>query len=61
MNDGTIEMNIKERLGYRGIEKPYADFDLSISNIILGNKCNNELIEELKVYLNANGIGYTNL
>lgn len=59
LNGGTIEMNIKERLGYKGIAKPYEDFGLSISKIIFGDKCNGELVEELKSYLNANRIGYT--
>ena len=31
VNGGIIEMNIKERLGYKGIAKPYVDFDLNIS------------------------------
>lgn len=61
VNGGTIEMNIKERLGYKGIAKPYADFDLNISKIIFGNKCKNQMIEELKSYLNAKGISYTYL
>lgn len=61
VNGGTIEMNIKERSGYSGIAKPYVDFGLNISKIILGDKCNSELIKELKVYLNANGINYTYL
>ncbi len=61
VNGGTIEMNIKERLGYKGIAKPYVDFDLNISKIIFGNKCNSQLIEELKSYLNDNGISYTYL
>lgn len=61
VNGGTIEMNIKERLGYKGIAKPYVDFDLSISKIIFGDKCNSKLIEELKSYLNTKGIGYTYL
>lgn len=61
VNGGTIEMNIKERLGYKGIAKLYADFDLNIPKIIFGNKCNNQMIEELKSYLNAKGISYTYL
>ena len=54
-------MIFKERLVYKGIAKPYVDFDLSISKIMFGDKCNSKLIEELKSYLNAKGIDYTYL
>lgn len=61
VNGGRIEMNIKERLGYKGIAKPYAEFDLNVSKVIFGNKCNNQLEDELKAHFTANGILYTNL
>lgn len=61
VNGGKIEMNIKERLGYNGIAKPYVDFGLNISKIVLGDKCDSELIKELKEYFNANEIDYTYL
>lgn len=35
VNGGRIEMNIKERSGYRGIAKPYKDFGLKISFLLL--------------------------
>ena len=59
VNNGKLEMNIKERLGYKGIAKPYVDFNLNISKVIFGNKCNHELVNELKAYLTANKIAYT--
>lgn len=59
VNSGIIEMNIKERLGYKGIAKSYADFALKVSKVIFGNKCNSQLADELKAYLTLNGIEYT--
>lgn len=56
LNRGRIEMNIKERLHYTGIAKPYTDFKLSISNIIIGNKCSNEIADELELFCSVNGI-----
>lgn len=56
LNRGKIEKNIKERLDYKGIEKPYADFGLEISRIILGNRCNKELRYELEKHMEMNGI-----
>lgn len=61
VNGGRIEMNIKERMGYKGIAKPYADFGLSISKVIIGNKCNRELRYELESYFNSKGIAFTYL
>lgn len=40
VNYGIIQRNIKEQLGYQGIEKPYSDFKLEISKVIIGEKCN---------------------
>lgn len=61
VNRGRIEMNIKERLGYKGIAKPYADFGLNISKVVFDDKCNNQLTNELKTHLTSNGIAYTYL
>lgn len=33
-NGGTISYNIKERRGYKGIEKTYKDFKLKMSRVI---------------------------
>lgn len=61
VNGGRIEMNIKERMGYKGIAKPYADFGLSISKVIIGDKCDNELRCELESYFTSKGIAFTHL
>lgn len=56
VNYGTIQKDIKERLGYKGIAKPYTQFGLQISKIIIGNKCINEITNELKEHCLKNGI-----
>lgn len=61
LNSGRVEMNIKERLHYRGIAKPYTDFKLSVSKIIIGNKCCYDTVKELEIFCDANGISYTYL
>lgn len=61
VNGGRVEMNIKERLNYKGIAKPYEDFGLSISNVIIGNKCDEQLRSELESFFSLNRISYTYL
>lgn len=61
LNSGRVEMNIKERLHYRGIAKPYTDFKLSVSQIVIGNKCCYDTVKELEIFCDANGISYTYL
>lgn len=61
VNGGRLEMNIKERLGYKGIAKPYKDFGLKISKVILGDKCSDKLYRELEKYFVSNKIEYTYL
>lgn len=43
INNGKVDANIKEELSYKGISKPYSEFGLSISKIIVGNKCDAEI------------------
>ena len=61
LNSGRVEMNIKERLHYKGIAKPYTDFKLSVSKIVIGNKCCYDTVNELEIFCEANGISYTYL
>ena len=61
LNSGRVEMNIKERLHYKGIAKPYTDFELSVSKIVIGNKCCYDTVKELEIFCDANGISYTYL
>lgn len=56
VNGGRIEMNIKERLGYKGIAKPCTDFGLEFSKVIFGSKCSAELRCELERCFGAQGI-----
>lgn len=55
-NGGTLAYNIKERMGYKGIAKPYKDFKLKITKVIIGDKCDNEHISKLQKYFEKNGI-----
>lgn len=55
-NGGTVSYNIKERMGYKGIAKPYSDFKLKISNVIIGDKCEQEHIWKIKEHLDLHGI-----
>ena len=48
INNGKVDANIKEELSYKGISKPYSEFGLSISKIIVGNKCDAEIKNILK-------------
>ena len=58
INLGLIQKNIKEQLGYKGIEKPFSDFKLTISRVIIGEKCNKDIADDLKKYFMKNNIPY---
>lgn len=58
VNYGIIQRNIKEQLGYHGIEKPYSDFKLEISKVIIGEKCNKKITDDLREYFTRNNILY---
>lgn len=58
VNCGIIQMNIKEQLGYQGIDKPCSDFKLKISKVIIGEKCNKGIADDLKKYFAKNNILY---
>lgn len=58
INRGIIQKNIKEQLGYKGIEKPFSDFKLTISRVIIGEKCNKYIADDLKKYFMKNNILY---
>ena len=47
LNSGVIQENIKDRLRYKGIAKPYEQFGLKISKVIIGNKCDREIKHRL--------------
>lgn len=55
-NGGMLAYNIKERMGYKGIAKPYKDFELKLTKVIIGDKCSNEQILKLQNHFEANGI-----
>lgn len=56
VNGGKLTYNIKEQIGYKGIAKPYKDFKLKITKVIIGDKCDNEYISKLQKYFEKNGI-----
>lgn len=58
VNCGIIQKDIKEQLGYKGIEKPFSDFKLTISRVIIGEKCNKDIADDLKKYFMKNNILY---
>ena len=58
LNYGVLQMDIKERLGYKGIAEPYNDFQLNISKIIIGERCNQLVLSDLLKYLENEGINY---
>lgn len=55
-NNGRLEYNIKERMGYKGIAKLYTDFNMTISQIMIGSKCSEKIKRELLCYCEANKI-----
>lgn len=55
-NNGRLEYNIKERMNYKGISKPYKDFDMEINKIIIGNKCSVKTQNEVLYYGENNNI-----
>lgn len=57
-NGGTIAYNIKERRGYEGIAKPYEDFKLKITKVIIGDKCRAEHVSELQKHFDEHSINY---
>lgn len=58
-NGGIVQMNIKERKGYKGFAKSYQDFGLSLSNVVIGNKIEKGLTETLLGYLKMEKIEYS--
>lgn len=58
LNHGIIKKNIKEQLGYKGIEKSYSDFKLKISKVIIGERCNKDIVDGLKENFKENNIFY---
>lgn len=55
-NNGRIEYNIKERMNYKGISKPYKDFDMGINKIFVGNRCSVNTQNEVLQYGKNNNI-----
>lgn len=58
VNAGRLQMNIKERCGYKGIAKPYSEFGLNISKVIIGDKCDRKIGIEFEQYFQENEIPY---
>lgn len=58
LNLGKLEYNLKEKMGYKGIAELYKDFELKISNIIIGDKCNSAIANEIIEYSKENKIKY---
>lgn len=55
-NNGRLEYNIKERMDYKGIARPYTDFGMNITKIIIGDKCSEDLQKEITYYGEINNI-----
>ena len=47
-----------KRMGYKGIAKPYNDFKLKITRVIIGDKCRIDHVSKLQKYLESNNINY---
>lgn len=58
VNAGRLQMNIKEKCGYKGIAKPYSEFGLNISKVIIGDKCDRKISIELEQYFQEDKIPY---
>lgn len=58
-NGGRLEYNIKERRGYKGIAKPYTEFDMSIAQIFVGNRCSEDIKNEVLHYAEKSKIKVT--
>lgn len=56
LNSGVIQENIKDRLGYKGIAKPYEQFGLKISKVIIGNNCDGEMKHKIRSELDKKKI-----
>ena len=55
-NNGRLEYNIKERMDYKGIARPYTDFGMNITKIIIGDKCSDAVQKEITYYGEINNI-----
>lgn len=55
-NNGILEYDIKERMRYKGIAKLYTDFNMAISQIMIGSKCSEKIKRELMCYCETNKI-----
>lgn len=55
-NNGRLEYNIKEQMGYKGVAKPYSNFDLTIIQVFVGNKCSKNVLNEVLHYGEKNKI-----
>lgn len=59
INDGIVDKDIKERMGYKGIAEKYYNHGLSISKIIIGDKCYDEVKYKLLEYAKRKQIDYS--
>lgn len=55
-NNGIFEYDIKERMRYKGIAKLYTNFNMAISQIMIGSKCSEKIKRELMCYCETNKI-----
>lgn len=58
INNGKLQYNLKEKMKYKGIAKPYSDFSLRISNVIIGENCSEEITSDLVDYLKQANINW---
>ena len=55
-NDGIVLPNIKTDIGHKGINVGYADVGVSLNRIILGNKCEHNIIDTIQSWAKKNNM-----
>lgn len=55
-NNGIVTPNIKTNIGHKGINVNYTDIGLYLNRIMVGNKCEDNVIKEILSYSKSNNI-----
>lgn len=59
LNGGVVYPNVKDKLKYPGIGVPCEKVGLKISQVILGDRCSDKIVEELREFMDKSNIRYS--
>lgn len=58
LNDGRVYPTVKDDLGYKGIAVPCEKVGLKISKVVIGDKCDNHIVQAFTGHINKERIEY---